>query len=307
MELRVKMAAVQIDPKIGAKEANLEKMLGLLEKAAQQGARLIAFPECALTGYCFSSLQEAIPLAEVIPGPSTKRLAEVCRRLGVWAVIGLLEADRDRYFNAAVLVGPEGVTGRYRKVHLPYLGIDRFVTPGDEPFRVYETPLGRIGLNICYDGSFPEPARVMTLAGADIIVLPTNWPKGRENVPSFVINARAYENRVHYVAVDRVGQERGFTFLGRSKIVNAQGETLAEAGKVEEETIYAEIDPAQARQKRTVFIPGEWEIDPIGDRRPEFYRAIVEKVASPAIKRKKAASGPPRGPRTSLSRRRRGP
>ena len=272
---RVKIAAVQMDPSITKNKENLEKMLFEIEAAAKKGADLIAFPECALSGYVFSSREEAVPFAESIPGASTDRLAACCKGLGVHAVVCLLEKDADRLYNVAVLIGPEGVVGKYRKNHLPFVGIDRFLDAGDKPFQVYETPIGNIGLHICYDCSFPESTRIMALLGADILVLPTNWPEGRDKIPSFIVNARAYENRVHFVAVDRVGTERGARFLGRSKIVSALGDTLAEASSDREETIYGEVSLAAARQKHIVFKPGEFEIDIIRNRRPELYGEIT--------------------------------
>ena len=272
---RVKIAAVQMDPSITKNKENLEKMLFEIEAAAKKGADLIAFPECALSGYVFSSREEAVPFAESIPGASTDRLAACCKGLGVHAVVCLLEKDADRLYNVAVLIGPEGVVGKYRKNHLPFVGIDRFLDAGDKPFQVYETPIGNIGLHICYDCNFPESSRIMTLLGADILVLPTNWPEGRDKIPSFIVNARAYENRVHFVAVDRVGTERGARFLGRSKIVSALGDTLAEASSDREETIYGEVSLAESRQKHIVFKPGEFEIDIIRNRRPELYGEIM--------------------------------
>ncbi len=215
---------------------------------------------------------------ETIPGPSTKKLANLCGELGVHVVIGLLEIDHDKCFNAAVLVGPEGLIGCYRKNHLPFLGIDRYLDCGDKPFEVYKTTIGNIGLHICYDGHFPESARVMTLLGADILVLPTNWPESRKKVPKFVISTRAYENKVHFVAADRVGKERDGSFIGNSLIVNALGDTLAEASSDKEETIYGEVNLADARQKKVVFQAGKFEINFIKDRRPEFYTKITEPV-----------------------------
>ena len=272
---KVKIAAVQMDPGITKNKENLDKILFETEAAAKKGADLIAFPECALSGYIFSSREEALPFAESIPGASTDRLAACCKGLGVHAVMGLLEKDADRLYNVAVLVGPEGLVGKYRKNHLPFVGIDRFLDAGDKPFQVYETPIGNIGLHICYDCSFPESTRIMALLGADILVLPTNWPEGRDKIPSFIVNARAYENRVHFVAVDRVGTERGARFLGRSKIVSALGDTLAEASSDREETIYGEVSLAAARQKHIVFKPGEFEIDIMRNRRPELYGEIT--------------------------------
>jgi predicted amidohydrolase len=269
-------AAAQIDIEIGRPAKNLERMLACLHETARRGAKLTVFPECALTGYCFDDVEEARGHAEAIPGPSTLRLAQACRELEVHAVFGLLEADRTRLFNACALVGPGGVLGSYRKIHLPHLGIDRFTTPGDRPFSVVDTGLARVGMNICYDGSFPESARVMALNGADVIVLPTNYPPGSECTAAYVINARALENNVYYMAVNRVGSERGFRFIGRSKVCDPSGCVLAEAAHDREEVLYAQIDPAVARRKHLVRVPEKHEIDRFKDRRPEMYGRIVE-------------------------------
>jgi len=275
MRDKVKIAAVQMDPKIMEKGVNLDKILREAKSAASNGVDLIVFPECALTGYVFASREEAIPFMETIPGPSTHELAACCKELGVHIITGLLEIDTDRCFNTAIMVAPQGLVGKYRKNHLPFLGVDRFIDPGDQAFQVYPTPIGNIGLHICYDCNFPESARVMALLGADILALPTNWPEGRGKVAKYVVNTRAYENKVHLVAVNRVGTERGTRFIGNSKIVDAWGDTLAEASSDQEEIVYAEISIAEARQKRIVLKPGEFELDFIGDRRPELYGELT--------------------------------
>ena len=273
---KVKIAAVQMDPKIMEKSGNLNRILSEMKTAANNGADLIVFPECALTGYVFASREEAMPFMETIPGPSTDKLAACCQELGIHVTVGLLEIDADKCFNAAVLIGPQGLVGKYRKNHLPFLGIDRFVDHGDKPFQVQQTPIGNIGMHICYDCNFPESARIMTLLGADILVLPTNWPEGRGYVAKYIINSRAYENKVHFVAVNRVGRERGVKFIGQSKIISALGDTLAQADSDNEQIIYGEVNLAEARQKRIVFKAGEFEIDYIHDRRPELYDKITE-------------------------------
>jgi len=270
------LAGVQMDVAIGQKEKNLARLTDALNEAGGAGARVVVFPECALTGYCFESKAEAMPHAEAIPGPATHRFAELCSELGCLAVFGLLERDGDDLFNACALVGPEGLLGSYRKVHLPHLGIDRFTTPGDRGFQVHDAGPARIGLSICYDGSFPEAARALALDGADIICLPTNWPPGSECTASFVINTRALENNVYYAAVNRVGTERGFRFIGASRICHPGGRTLAEAAHDSEAIIYAEVDLAVARDKHLVRVPGKHEIDRFKDRRPELYGRICE-------------------------------
>ncbi len=278
MSQNVAVAGVQMDIKLADPAHNLARIEGFVRQAAAKGARLVVFPECAVAGYCFDSLEEALPLGQTVPGPATERISAVCRESNCFAVFGLLERDGNRLFNACVLVGPEGPIGCYRKLHLPYLGVDRFTTPGDRPFGVCDAAGVRVGMNICYDGSFPESSRVMALQGADLVVLPTNWPPGAECTAQFVVNTRALENNIYYMAVNRIGVERGFTFIGQSKICDPSGRILAEAAHDREEVLYAEIDPLLARRKKVIRIPGLHEIDRVKDRRPEMYGPIVQPI-----------------------------
>ncbi len=277
---RVKVAGVQMRPRMLSVKQNLERSLNLLKVAAEKGAKLIIFPECSLTGYCYRNLEEAGTVAEPITGPSIRRIGDTCKELDTHTVIGFLETDKGKIYNALALLGPEGLVGRYRKIHLPGLGVDRFVSLGDEPFRVYDTEVGKIGMNICYDMSFPESSRILALEGAELIVLPTNWPVGAEYYSKYVVHTRAAENRVNYAAINRVGTERTFKYCGLSKIVDCSGNSLATASRSREEIIYAEVDLAKARSKVSVKIPGEWETDRFGDRRPEFYTKITDPTQS---------------------------
>ena len=279
MSDRIKIAAVQMAPKLMRNEANLKTMLSALKEASVSQAKLVVFPECSLTGYVFHSREEALPFAETLPGPSTEKLASLCRELEVYVVFGLLEKEGDRLFNAAALVGPQGFMAGYRKNHLPFLGIDRFVDIGDRAFQVHKTPIGNIGIYICYDIVFPESSRVMTLMGADILALPTNFPQvRRETLSTHIVSARAIENRVHVVSADRVSSERGYSFAGLSKILSASGKVVALASPDGAEIIYGEVDLEAARQKHVTVIPGEHETDQIQDRRPELYGKITESV-----------------------------
>ena len=266
----------QTEPKLGEKKRNLEVCLGRLEEAAAAGAQLLVLPECAIPGYMFDSGDEAMPYAEEIPGPTTEALAEACRRLDVYAVCGLLERDGDVIHNAAVLVGPESLIGSYRKTHLPFLGVDRFVVPGEE-LPVFETPLGRIGLEICYDLRFPEVTRTLALKGADIVAHPTNFPMAAKVQTEVITLARAAENRVYLLTANRVGKERWGEFCGWSQIVDPYGRRLAEAGETEEALLVADVELEKARDKDYV-IPGEYELYLFGHRRPELYSALVEEV-----------------------------
>jgi 5-aminopentanamidase len=273
---RWKIAAVQMDCAFADKPKNLETIRVRLGESAANGAGVVIFPECALPGYCYESKAEAWPYTEPIPGPSTGVLAEDCARLGVFAVVGLLESAGEHLFNACTLIGPAGVVANYRKIHLPFLGVDRFTTPGDQPFAVHDVGGLRIGMNICYDGSFPESARCLMLLGADLIVLPTNWPTGAIGTAKTLIPARALENHVYYAAVNRVGTERGFQFIGMSRILGCSGEFLAASEDDEPTILYAEIDPEKARNKHLVNIPGKYELHRTRDRRPALYGPLVE-------------------------------
>lgn len=272
----MKIAGVQMDVTLADVNRNLERMIERMRETTAAGARLTVFPECALCGYCFDSLEEARPHAQPIPGPATERIRAACAELGGYAIFGMLELDGAKLYNAAVLVGPTGVIGSYRKVHLPYLGIDMFTSFGDRPFAVHNAGELKVGMNICYDASFPEGARSLAILGADLIVLPTNWPPGSECTAASVINARAIENAVYFIAVNRVGSERGFDFIGRSKIADPGGQTLAEAEGASEEILYAEIDPARSRRKHIIRVPGKHEIDRLADRRPEMYGLLIQ-------------------------------
>jgi predicted amidohydrolase len=272
----MKIAGVQMDVALTSVEQNLVRMVGRLRETTAAGARLTVFPECALTGYCFSNLEEARPYAQTIPGPATERIRAACAELGCYTIFGMLEGDGNKIYNAAVLVGPTGVIGSYRKIHLPYLGIDMFTSYGDRPFAVHNAGELKVGMSICYDAAFPEASRSLAILGADLIALPTNWPPGAECTAANVINARAMENAVYFIAVNRVGTERGFEFIGRSKIADPSGQTLAESRTVGEEILYAEIDPAKARRKHIIRVPGKHEIDRLADRRPEMYGVLVQ-------------------------------
>jgi 5-aminopentanamidase len=277
-------AAVQMDVNIGDVAGNLRRVLERLEEAASNGAKLVVFPEAALSGYCFNSMEEALPHAVASWEEAIWPFARRCEELGIVGVLGFLsvasrwedDPDFEACSNSAILAGA-GRPGScfYAKTHLPVLGVDRFVKPGDH-LAVWDTGVvGKVGVLICYDIRFPEAARVLGLQGADIIALPTNWPEGAESSPDFITRTRAWENRVFLVAANRVGVERGRRFIGRSQIISPTGEIMVEAGPDEETILYADLDLSIARQKRIVIEPGEWELDITGGRRPELYGELT--------------------------------
>lgn len=272
----IKVAGVQMDIELANVSANLEKTIGKLKETVANGAELTVFPECTFPGYCFESLEEAREYAEPLDGPSLTTLKAVCQELNSRSVVGFFELDGDRIFNSLALVGPKGILASYRKAHLPFLGVDRFTTPGDRPFAVTDTGSLRVGMNICYDSSFPEASRALALAGADLIALPTNWPPTSGRTADFIPNARALENHVYFMSVNRVGTERGFEFIGKSKICDPSGADLAFANHTNEEILYAEVDPDWARNKHLCNIPGAHEVHRMNDRRPDLYGPLAD-------------------------------
>ncbi len=271
---KTKIALAQIDVEIGQPAANRRRIVERIREAAD--AQLVIFPECAVTGYCFDSLEEAVPFAEPLDGPSAESIAKACSETGAHAIVGFIEREGSAFYNAAMIVGPQGAIGSYRKVHIPYIGFDRFATRGNRPFEVVALPFGKVGINICYDSSFPEATRALKLKGAELIALPTNWPPGARRSPDFLINTRAMENHINFVAVNRVGEERGWPFIGRSIAVDFNGDTLVEASGEREEILFCELDLAAANNNRIVNVAGSYEIDRLADRRPEFYSEIAK-------------------------------
>ncbi len=277
----IKIAGVQMDIVLANPTDNLTTMQQHLQTSASNGAQLTIFPECTTTGYCFESFDEALEVSESLDGPAVTSMIGQCKELNTHTIFGFLERDETRIFNSVACVGPAGIIARYRKVHLPTLGVDNFTTPGDNPFEVFELNLEghsqplRVGMNICYDISFPESARVLTLKGVDLIALPTNWPPGSGLVADVIPNTRALENNVYFAAINRIGTERGFDFIGKSKICDPLGRELDFANHRDEAIVYAEIDVEFARRKHLVAVPGKHEVHRIDDRRPDTYGPII--------------------------------
>jgi predicted amidohydrolase len=271
------VAGVQMDCTLGDKAANIAAMARKLGEACDRGAKLVVFPECVLTGYGFDSREHARSSSEGLPGPSTDAMVRECVRRGVWAVFGMLELTPEgKLYNACALIGPTGFVAGYRKIHLPCLGADRFTDPGDHPFAVHDLGGLKLGMNICYDGSFPESARILTLLGADLVVLPTNWATGARKMAELVSAARAWENHIYYLSVNRIGDESGFHYIGMSSAADYLGNIIHFAGEDVEELFTFEVNPKAAAQKRVVHCHGTYEIDRVNWRRPELYGPLVE-------------------------------
>lgn len=196
-----KVAAVQFNPVLGDVENNRCRMVNMLEDAADQGAKLIVFPEMASSGYVWEDRKEISPYVETIPGPTTEVLHTVAREYQCYVVVGLPEVDSGNgaFYNSAVLIGPEGVVGTYRKTHL-FAADPRWAREGNDGVQVFETKIGRIALLICMDAMYFEPSRIAALQRADIIAFPTNWVGASNNPPSKTWCLRAKENGLFWIS-----------------------------------------------------------------------------------------------------------
>ncbi len=262
----IKVGFVQTNPEFGAMEANLSHAKKLW---GERKADLLVLPELFNTGYQFKSLNEAQNLSESIPdGPTTRFLMDWGRDTGMVMVAGLAERDSETLYNSAVIVGPKGFIGKFRKAHI-FDSENNFFQPGDLPFTVFDAGFAKIGIMICFDWRFPETARTLALQGADIIAHPANLVL--PHCPQAMIT-RCLENRVYAVTSDRVGTEKripgeSLKFIGQSQVVDPDGTVLVRASEDREEAHVVEIDLAKARNKR---INGHNDL--FADRREDLYR-----------------------------------
>ncbi len=245
----MKAAFVQTSPVFGEVQKNVDRAVSKLEKL---DAGLIVLPELYSTGYQFRSKKELLELAEEVPsGYATRRLAEAAKAKGAYIVAGLAERAGKKAYNSAVLVGPRGLIGTYRKAHL-FWDEKRIFSKGDTPFRVFKAGKARVGIMICFDWLFPEGARTLALGGAEVICHPSNLVL--PYCPQAMIT-RSLENRVFTITANRVGVEervagKPLRFIGTSQVTTPNGEVLARAGSKREEAAVVEIDPGMARRKR---------------------------------------------------------
>jgi predicted amidohydrolase len=287
-----RVAVIQFAPEVGTGnlKANATAIAERLERAVGHGANLIVLPELATSGYCFNSRAEAFAHAETVPaGPSVKAWEAFARKHKVYLVGCLPEVDGEQLFDTAVLVGPDGFIGKYRKTHL-WNQEKLFFTPGNLGLPVFDTKIGRIGLLVCWDIWFPEAARLVAQQGADIICVPTGWvwtpgplrDAGGVCMPAYLTMAAAHSNNVFIATADRVGTERGVGFLGNSLIAGTNGWPIGRiAGPDEDTVLYADIDIVQARGAPI------WNDlnDLIRDRRVDLYDQMLGYRGAPAFPR----------------------
>jgi N-carbamoylputrescine amidase len=270
------VACVQMEPVVGEKRNNVSRSVEFIEAAAKRGAGLVVLPELVNTGYVFKDRQEALELSELVPGgETTAKWSEVATSLNLFIVAGIAERSGEALYNSAVVIGPGGYVGRFRKIHL-WGGEKKIFTPGDLGFPIFEAPFGRLSVAICYDGWFPETYRAAALRDADILCVPTNWvpmpgqPKDRQAMANTLIMAGAHSNNIFIACADRIGVERGQPFEGQSLIVDRHGWPIAgPASRDQEEILVAEIETHRSSGRI-----GD-DNDVLQDRRPELYAGVV--------------------------------
>ena len=257
LESKVRIACLQMEPRVGERDRNLARSLDMIGEAAGAGAGLVVLPELCTSGYVFGTRTEARELAEDIPdGPSCMAWTDAAARHGMHIVAGIAERQGHALYNSAVVIGPQGVIGTYRKTHL-WAAENLFFEPGDLGVPVFHTDIGRIAAVICYDIWFPEVFRLAAIQGADILCVPTNWvpmpdqPAGLPKMSNILAMGGAHSNSMFLAAADRVGQERGQPFIGNSLIVSYTGWPIAgPASEDREEMLIADVNLSDARRKR---------------------------------------------------------
>ncbi|MEV7444982.1 carbon-nitrogen hydrolase family protein [Streptomyces sp. NPDC091204] len=263
----LRTALLQSSGVLGDTAQNLKALDEAAARAAQGGAGLLVTSEMFLTGYALD-LQDIPGLAEPADGPSAVAIGEIARRHGVAVLYGYPERGDGAVFNAAQLIGPDGVRlANYRKTHLFGCFEQDAFTPGDTP--VVQADLGglRIGVMICYDVEFPENVRAHALAGTDLLLVPTAQMHPFQFVAEQLVPVRAFENQMYIAYVNRTGPEGEFEFVGLSCLASPDGVTRTRAGRGEE-LVFGEADPELLAASR--------ETNPyLRDRRPGLYASLV--------------------------------
>lgn len=272
MKNKIKIALCQISCKREDKKANLEKIEELTVKAQQEGADLAIFPELSLTGYVLKD--QLYEEAEVITGQSVKKIEAIAKKTGIYIIFGMPELSEKAHatiYNTAVLVGPKGLIGKYRKMYLPTHSVfeeKRYFRPGYES-AVFNTDIGNIGLTICYDIFFPEVFRLCRLKGAQLIVCISASPAIRRGYFETLTAARALENTAYLAYVNLVGIEEGLQFWGGSRLISPTGDVLTKAILNEDDFVICEVEYSDLRTAEA-FIPV------LRDLRPELFSKLKE-------------------------------
>lgn len=274
----MKISFAQFSPVHGDTAATTALVAEKAREAAASGSRLIAFPECFLTGGAFDDRESLVAAAVDIERGDLEPILAAARDTGIHVVVGFYQRRGDQALNTAALIGPQGIIGLHHKMHLPFMIGDRFVDiPLIDGPSVFDTEIGRIGIAICYEIRFPEVARTLALEGAELIVLPAAWPEAARILPDLFSRVRAAENFVYFLSANRNDIDDGMQFMGSSHVIGPDGREIINAG-MDDGIFSVEIELEQARVKSIIRDPGIYEVHPWRDRRPQDY-AICTKAA----------------------------
>ncbi|MTC43259.1 nitrilase-related carbon-nitrogen hydrolase [Providencia sp. wls1921] len=271
---RVKVALAQFDSELGNKTGNLQRMAQLCEQAVSQGAKLICFPELATTGYRGDLLSTQLWDLSDFDGSETYRMfSQLASRLDITIVAGFAERGSrlGEVYNSVGVWNPgcENISGVFRKVHA--FGIEKQWFKNGDTFPVFDTPIGKIGVMICYDMGFPEVARILTLQGAELLIAPSAWCIQDRDMWDINTACRALENGTHLLAVNRWGHEEDLHLFGGSKIMGPRGQVLCEASCEQEQLLVGEIDFRLQAYTRL-------NVPYLRDRKPLDYGLLVQET-----------------------------
>lgn len=275
-----RVAVIQTEGPWTDPDAARARTVRLLEEAARAGADLAVLPELCTISYDFGPREDVLERAEPLDGPSVAAWTAVARRWGMFVVAGFPERAGGRLYNAAAVVGPDGLVGVYRKVHL--FGREREVfDPGPEGFPVWRLPVGRIGVLLCYDLRFAEAVRILLLRGAELLCVPTTWTDLGKPQPwdergwcgaNYMAAGYAYANRMWVACADRAGPDGRIRTLGCSAIFAPSGYAAAGPAAPEGEAILlADCDLSAVEGMRRTE-----GTDLVADRRPDLYRELLD-------------------------------
>nr|WP_319401568.1 nitrilase-related carbon-nitrogen hydrolase [uncultured Carboxylicivirga sp.] len=240
----IKVGLVQFAPKLGDVTANISHVREIID--SKKRCNLYVLPELANSGYRFKNRDEAILYSErTTDSPFIKALFSIAEEKQAYIVAGFCERSGDKLYNSSVLLGPVGLIGIYRKLHL-FLDEKDIFEAGNLGLPVFDTPIGKIGMQICFDWMFPETWRVLAMKGAELVAHPSNLvlPYCQSVVASY-----ALLNRYFIATTNRVGKERDLTFTGQSVLVSPQGETLLHGADQQVKLLKKEIDLSEAHNK----------------------------------------------------------
>ena len=264
----MKIGFIQFAPVLGDVQATIRKIDGLIDQT--KITDILVLPELCNSGYNFTSFEEAWKTSEEIENSIfINYLLSKCKQFNLYIVSGFNERDNKNLYNSAILIGPEGYIGKYRKLHL-FMNEKDYFKPGNIGLPVFDIGLCKIGMLVCFDWIFPEVWRIVALKGAEIICHPSNLVL--PGLAQKAVPIHALTNRIYTITANRIGTEGELSFTGLSTIANPNGDILFQASETKEETVVKDIDIRLARDKIITK-----KNDLFSDRRPEEYSFLTEK------------------------------